>query len=235
MKFTLTYEGELRSNDDKRRKWGIRKQFHPQLQELWRVSPILQSVNRNRIMTTSDAASLAANKGPAMPQFRTEERAQGWSVRNVAAAYGYNLEDPAITFKPENYPHIDLCANVEREGRLFLPLVRNSLALKCGLKIIFLRKEEPGKVYQGGDLDNRLKTLLDALAVPIVGQVIPDNSTDYPIYCLLEDDGLITSLSVETHRLLSRPAASKHDVQLLIEVDVRVTQARLFNQLFLGE
>jgi hypothetical protein len=33
MKFALTYEGELRSNDDYRRKWEIRKHFQPQLQD----------------------------------------------------------------------------------------------------------------------------------------------------------------------------------------------------------
>jgi hypothetical protein len=41
--------------------------------------------------------------------------------------------------------------------------VRNSFALHCGLKVLFLRKEPPGKVYQGGDIDGRIKTLLDAL------------------------------------------------------------------------
>ena len=51
-------------------------------------------------------------------------------------------------------------------GRIFQPLVRESFALKCGLDILFLRQESPGKVYQGGDLDNRIKTLLDALSVP---------------------------------------------------------------------
>jgi hypothetical protein len=48
MKFTLTYEGELRANDDYRRKWDIRKQLHPQLVELWRVEPSLQMVKKHR-------------------------------------------------------------------------------------------------------------------------------------------------------------------------------------------
>jgi hypothetical protein len=48
MKFTLTYQGELRPNDDSRRKWQIRKYFHPQLEELWRVHPSLQSVEERR-------------------------------------------------------------------------------------------------------------------------------------------------------------------------------------------
>jgi hypothetical protein len=109
------------------------------------------------------------------------------------------------------------------------------MALKCGLKILFLRKEDAGRVYQGGDLDNRLKTLFDALSVPQIDQVVEDNSIADPILCLLEDDGLITSVSVETHRLLSNPNASINEVKLIIEVDIGVTQSRLYNQAFLGD
>jgi hypothetical protein len=48
MRFTLIYQGELRSNDDYRRKWAIRSQFHPQLAELWRTSPALKAAQRYR-------------------------------------------------------------------------------------------------------------------------------------------------------------------------------------------
>lgn len=41
-------------------------------------------------------------------------------------------------------------------------------------------------------------------------------------------------LNVETGLLLTQPGASIHEVRLIIEVDVRVTQARIYNQLFLG-
>lgn len=191
MKFTLTYEGELRSNDA-RRKWEIRKHFHPQLAELWRVSPALQQLqDRNMV-------------GPSV-----------------------HHSDGTET--------VDICAPIERGGRRFIPLVRESLAVKCGLKIIFLRKEEPGRVYQGGDLDNRIKTLLDALSMPEAAQVRADESISDPIYCLMEDDRLLMNLAVETHRLLTRPNASEHEVHLLIEVDVRVTLARIYNQVLLGE
>jgi len=114
------------------------------------------------------------------------------------------------------------CAEIERGGRRFLPLVRKTLALECSLKILFLRKEDAGRVYQGGDLDNKIKTLLDGLSVPQREQVIPDATIDDPIYCLVEDDALITGLEISTHRLLSRPNASKHEVRLIIEVDVSV-------------
>jgi hypothetical protein len=89
-------------------------------------------------------------------------------------------------------------------------------------------------VYQGGDLDNRLKTLFDALAVPNRDQVVQDETIEDPIYVLLEDDAYITKIDVDTHRLLSNPDASRHQVRLIIEVEIAVAEARLYNQPFLG-
>jgi hypothetical protein len=87
-------------------------------------------------------------------------------------------------------------------------------------------------------MDNRLKTLFDALSVPVNEQQVikdDDDNDGAPMHCLLEDDSLIRGLSVETHRLLARPDASDHEVVLVIEVDIRVAQARPYNQLFLGD
>ena len=63
----------------------------------------------------------------------------------------------------------------------------------------------------------------------------PDPPVEDPIYTLLEDDGLISTVEVQTHRLLSRPNVSEHEVRLVIEVDVRVVQPRIYNQPFLGD
>ena len=58
----------------------------------------------------------------------------------------------------------------------------------------------PTNTNFAGDIDNRCKTLLDALAIPCDKQ-IPDGATlgqgQEPFYCLFEDDRLITHLSVE--------------------------------------
>lgn len=206
MKFTLVYEGELRSNDGAKRKWDIRKHLHPQLQELWKVNGTLKNL-------------------------RTQHR--------IPEAGCYHVEKhhslPEGPLAPITGGAIDLLEPVKRGNRLFFPLVRDSLALQCGVKILFLRKEEPGRVYQGGDLDSRIKTLFDALSAPNIDQVVPDESVEDPIFCLLEDDSLIRRVDVTTDRLLSRPSASKHDVQLIIEVDVRPTQSRIYNQAFLGD
>ena len=210
MKFTLTYDGELRSKSDLRRKWEIRKHLHPQLKELWNVHPALHVLRLRRYIPSGGYSIIESHH-----RGDTPENIQHNSIRSG--------------------PHIDLCEPIIKRDHTFLPLVRDLLALQCGLKIIFLRKESPGKIYQGGDLDNRLKTLFDALSIPNEDQVVARDEFDSPIYCLLEDDRLITSLSVETHRLLSQPTASNHEVRLLIEVDVRVTNSRLYNQSFLGD
>ena len=114
--------------------------------------------------------------------------------------------------------------------------MRDSFALHCGLQILFLRKESPGKVYQGGDIDGRIKTLLDALAMPQhVEQVLERDSTKLkPLYCLLQDDSMVSGLKVETERLLADSGNSDDHVRLIIEVDVRVRQAMHYNQSFLG-
>jgi hypothetical protein len=121
---------------------------------------------------------------------------------------------------------------VEKHGAWFRPLVRESFALHCGLKILFLRKEQPGKVYQGGDIDGRIKTLLDALTMPRrVEQVLErTGSRLHPIYCLLEEDSLVSGIQVETERLLTDQNHPADYARLIIEVDVSVRQAMIYNQ-----
>ncbi len=132
---------------------------------------------------------------------------------------------------------VDLCAPIERFGYQFKPLVRKSFALVCGLKIIFLRREKVGHVYSGGDLDNRIKTLLDSLSMPQYQEQVVKNdaSISAPILCLLEDDSLISGLSVESQRLLMPQNTPGSFVKLIIEVDVRVSDSRTYNAIFLGD
>jgi len=102
----------------------------------------------------------------------------------------------------------------------FAPIFTEKLEHVVKLNITMLTPEEPGRVVtQGGDLDNRLKTLFDALRVPKVGE-LPSGDTpsedEQPFFCLLEDDALISAVSVETDRLL-RPVGQS-DVVLIIQV-----------------
>ena len=95
----------------------------------------------------------------------------------------------------------------EIEGFRFAPLVAEKVSLVAELDISLLRPEPPGSIIiQSGDIDNRLKTLLDALKVPSSPGALPSGETpgrdEDPFFCLLEDDSLITRISVSTDRLL---------------------------------
>jgi hypothetical protein len=76
--------------------------------------------------------------------------------------------------------------------------------------------------------------LLDALAMPQHEEQVRDSTQrDDPIYCLLEDDCLISGLDVQSERLLTGENHPTNYVRLTIEVDVRVRQAMIYNQSFL--
>jgi hypothetical protein len=109
----------------------------------------------------------------------------------------------------------------------FLPLVNKELGLVCRLDILFLRRANPGEIVtHGGDLDNRLKTLFDALKVPeTVGDDQNPDEGEIPFFfCLLEDDALITEVNVSTDRLLepTSPETKDKDVHLVIKVETLV-------------
>jgi hypothetical protein len=209
VKFTLVYDGALPPNGSPAEKWDIRKYFSPQLEELWGLHPSLKDAARRRFIP----------------------RDQPFNISDI-----HHFEDDKRPFTQlPRAGDIDLCELIDKKGRKFWPLVRETYALKCNLGITFLRKEDAGRVYQGGDLDNRLKTLFDALAVPPVEQFVDDASIADPVYCLLEDDALIIGVNVQTHRLLARPHSNKSDVVLVIDVDVRVVRPRGYNVTFIGD
>ncbi len=94
-----------------------------------------------------------------------------------------------------------------RGGFKFAPLITERLYLHVELEILFLRPEPKGFIVtRGGDIDNRLKTLLDGLRMPRNSQELPNgdkpNENETPFFCLLEDDSLVTSVSVSTDHLL---------------------------------
>jgi len=121
----------------------------------------------------------------------------------------------------------------------FLPLVRPVLMLKCGLRIeMLVNHDVPSVLTKTGDLDNRLKTLLDGLRCPTGPQEVkrykPANAAPY--YCLLEDDALITSLQIDTHRDLAASATAPADhVRLNIMVTVEPAESDVLNRPFQGD
>lgn len=119
-------------------------------------------------------------------------------------------------------PHFYIIKKVEAFS--FAPLVCSQFHLTASLDITLLRPGPPGNLVKaGGDIDNRLKTLLDALKAPLTsGEIHKDaapEADETPFFCLLEDDSLITGLSVRTDRLLEN---SSHPSETLILIRVKL-------------
>lgn len=129
-------------------------------------------------------------------------------------------------------------ADTRLNGFSFMPLLRSKWYLRCSIDVLFLRREKPGGVFMRGDIDNRLKTLFDALQMPHNGQEIgsqvPGEDED-PFYVLLEEDDLIADVSVTTDRLLAFPDAHQNTrdyAVLVIDVKLQPTQRSSWTHVF---
>jgi hypothetical protein len=141
-----------------------------------------------------------------------------WQERPLSDAAETLLAHPPLPAKPS--------VIVEKGGLLFAPLVTQRLNLYAELSVLLFRQQPRGTlITDGGDIDNRLKTLLDGLRVPrgsMEGRPeIPDAPDPRPLFCLLEDDSLVTKVSVESEQLL-RPAKPE-EVVAIISVHVKKT------------
>lgn len=111
----------------------------------------------------------------------------------------------------------------------FATLVNERLKVVAELEVVMLRPSPPGRLLrQGGDIDNQLKTLFDALRSPnAVDEIprgdVPDEDED-PFFCLLDDDERIVDLRVVVDRLLAPPA---DDSSVLATIVVRTRPTKV--------
>lgn len=211
VEFRLLYSGRLlgasKSNTRAEVKHDLRREFHPQLRRLW-------AVNRNLDEFARHHCKPYFEKHPEVdPQTLTNEDFRKAGVEGIS----YNWE---------------------RVGFNFVPLITEELCLRCKIEILFLRPDEPRYVMQGGDLDAKLKTVFDALRLPSclkeTGGMGPQED-ETPFFCLLEDDKLISEVSVSTDQLLVLPRerdATPHDAFLVIRVQLNPVHLGKFSQLF---
>ncbi len=219
MRFRLTYEGELRSTQGEPQngqraplaahKQSIRKVFHGQLKTLWQTSKFLRDYK-------------------VVPS------------RNLHIPPGEILQSAGI-FDIGQVGTVPLAENIATNfhcnGYRFVPLVCEQFSLLCSLNVLFLRRDFPlGIVVNHGDLDNRVKTLIDGLRMPKSANELRGNETpapgEDPFFCLLEDDDLVTSLSVETGMLLDPPVDGDGGiarVKLIVSVELKPDDVTMFN------
>ena len=154
------------------------------------------------------------------PQLRKVWKATPWfeSLRDPLPDYVISINRPPDRSRLEVLPERFKCGQFN-----LVPLVTRDLDLKCGLEILFLRPDYPGGIVRSGDIDNRLKTLFDALRIPgpdaELGGATPQRDEN-PLFCLLEDDSLITRVSVETDLLLAPIAGDVNDARIVISVSI---------------
>jgi len=220
MRFRLTYEGELRASqrdpENGQReplaahKQEIRKTFHRQLKRLWETSKFLgeHTIRRGDVhlppgVVPGLIGTLSSGMG-------------GTGPRLSLAEY--------------------IGSNFERNGYRFVPLVCEEFSLLCSLNILFLRRDFPMGIVSKGDLDNRVKTLIDALRMPKSANELRGHETpaadENPFFCLLEDDDLVTSLTVESGMLLDPLAdgdGGDGRVKLVISVELKPDDITMFN------
>lgn len=220
MRFRLVYQGELKSNQrdplskqpDRlaEHKQAIRKIFHRQLKHLWETNWFLST-----------------------HQIYPDEFGMNRSAADNIARWGSS--------RNQMVPLRDAVSQKYREyGYHFVPLVQEDWRLMCSLDILFLRHDPPGSVIHAGDLDNRVKTLIDALRKPGNATELRGNETpavgEEPFFCLLEDDKLVTGLVVESDRFLVPPNGKsdedRRQVHIVITVDVRPYDVTTFNLSF---
>ncbi|CAN5369253.1 hypothetical protein BH10PSE10_BH10PSE10_08180 [soil metagenome] len=218
MEFKLTYDGPLRpSGRDAENgqlvplaghKQELRKVFHRQLKHLWSTNKFL---SEHKVHPAGRAVSPAE-----MPQL---------------ASHLGGGPDTRIQMSDT------IAQNYARNGYKFVPLVREEVSLLCSLNILFLRHDFRRGVLSAGDLDNRIKTLIDGLRMPmnaseLRGNEIPAND-ECPFFCLLADDNLVTALAVESDALLDVPPSNDPSyVRLVISVNLKPHNVTMENLSF---
>ena len=204
MQFHLVYNGPLRASANKSKPLdveSVRSKLHPQLEMLWQTHPSLQ------VLKDEGARK---NSGP---HVRIMSRLPPRGLANAGPTY------------TDCIPPISVGASA------FLPLVRESLHLSCELDILFLRVQDPGAlISQGGDLDGRIKLLIDALRMPSKQELDKTGcKVNGLYYCLMQDDTLVSRLNVDTDRLLFPKTEKAHEAHLVIKVTLNVLKVAPYN------
>ncbi len=117
-----------------------------------------------------------------------------------------------------------LARNHERGGIGFIPIATEANGLVLSLDVLLLRPERPGAILDSaGDIDNRMKVLIDALRIPRELSEMKrregDETDPNPMYCLMQDDKLITSLKVKTDRLLITAGNTEQEACVVVRVE----------------
>jgi hypothetical protein len=129
----------------------------------------------------------------------------------------------------DEYPKLPILRTVA--GRSFIPLASMRLSCLVEIDCLLLAAEPHGAIVSGaGDIDNRIKTLIDALRMPTpdeMARAAPPDGLPEPCYCLMDDDKIVRHLSVTADRLLDPERET--DAVVIAEVSIRSTNRAMGN------
>jgi hypothetical protein len=151
------------------------------------------------------------------------DKKEKWRIRREIEPQLRKLWDLApfntlSRYRDHDYQSDDHYVGHSFQGVEYIPCVTKKLDLRAELDVQLFSSAQPGGLIHHGDIDNRMKTLLDALSRPQHKQQIPARagvSDDGRLYCLLDDDSLITKITVTNGRLLTLPEGSKQALVLI--------------------
>jgi hypothetical protein len=192
-----------------------------------------------RFTLTYDGPLLATGNDPPV---QSESKLRNiWAIRNrfepqIGRIYETNPIFRGAVGPPSRAAATIMRSPIERNGFKFAAIARTALGLGCEVDIKLLVNHEPGSVItRAGDLDNRLKTIFDALRVPQANEFRGINLTiaaDHFYPCLLEDDAAITKVSIASERWLDGGNRTENEVHLSIGVRVIILTPMFSNAPF---
>ena len=163
------------------------------------------------------------------PQLKRLRAVTPFLERGRSSYNGLTWAGVDVTPEPIRDP-TSLATRFQQGAWSFVPLVTAEMKFYCGLEIMMLRSASDRTLFNQGDLDGRLKTLLDALSIPDENQGYEQRKAtgkiNSPLHVLLENDRQITKITVETETLLepidpSNPEKyGANDVRLFISVSL---------------
>lgn len=215
LEFRLIYEGDLPPcTNAKRRpkeKHAIRRVFHPQLRRLWELKPNLRQLAEDLWVSS-------------------EER-QNMDEKELEKLEGdkHDLSGAGLKYIGKQW---------NRAGYDLIPLVTQKFVLRCSLDVMLLRPGDKHFIFEQGDIDGQLKTLVDALRIPTTveeaGGIGPQDG-ETPLFCLLENDNLVTEVHMVSDELLLLPHEKEvraNDAFVVIHVRLNHAHPGTFDRYF---
>lgn len=191
----------------------------------WRDAVELRLTYEGELLAKSSDGKRAPSRATATQRIRKHFHKQLKRAWDVMPQLNGRIEgSSSLLLKAGPPPHDipTLSARFVRGAYNFVPLVTRDLIFVSSLDILILRPEAPGAGVMSGDVDNRVKSLLDALTMPIdqsqLGTFLTPDEVEKPFFCLLENDNVVTRLTVEIDTMLEpvNGAYSANDVRVLI-------------------